>query len=422
MTMTTHHIGRIVIGSLTAGLVAAASLIAGPLAGAEEHVVTGTALLASAAGWALLATLSTLYTTQPQRWALLPAAFLGLAGAGLLVFAPGDDVLNALGWVWPPLFLVLVIATVVRVRQDLHSRARSSVVYPLLAVYALCAVGGAYQTVGQSLDRRASAVQGDLIDVGGHRLRLSCAGSGSPAVILESGLGETGAYWKLISAAVAPDTKVCVYDRPGRGSSDAANVPQDGVAVARDLHVLLERGHVQAPFILVGHSSGAQYVRIYTGRYPEQVAGMVLLDGQPAEAFEGLPIFPIFYSVFSRIYSMLPSVARVGVGRLVSRDYSPRAARSLRDEFAELPTSLAQARSFQSIGDRPLIVVTATRGAMAGWLPLQDAMAKLSTNSRHVVVPYKHAEIITDETASRTSIQEIGNVVRAVRSGAPLEK
>ena len=72
------------------------------------------------------------------------------------------------------------------------------------------------------------------------------------------------------------------------------------------------------PFVLVGHSSGAQYVRIFAGRYPEQVAGMVLLDGQPAEAFEGLPSYPAFYSVFRRVFALLPSLARLGVGRLLS--------------------------------------------------------------------------------------------------------
>ena len=110
---------------------------------------------------------------------------------------------------------------------------------------------------------------------------------------------------------------------------------------------------------------------------------MVLLDGQPAEAFEGLPIFPVFYSVFRRVSALLPSLARLGVGRLLyhagfdslpanARDMerftysSARAARSLRDEFAELPTSLAQARSFQNLGDRPLVVVTAARDADGG--------------------------------------------------------
>jgi pimeloyl-ACP methyl ester carboxylesterase len=421
--MTTCHIGRVVIGCLAAGVVAALALVVGPLAGAQEPVITGTVLLAAASSWALLATSSVLWTDQPQRWAALPAAFMGLAGAGLVTFAPGDLVIDALGWIWPPLLLALLAATVVRVHEDLHSRTRAWVVYPLLGIYALSALGAGYQTIRESLDRRMYPAPGELIDVGGHRLHLNCTGSGAPTVILESGLGEPAAYWGRISAAVARDTKVCVYDRAGRGWSEPAPVPQDGVAVARDLHILLERGHVQAPFVLVGHSSGAQYVRIFTGRYPEQVAGMVLLDGQPAEAFEGLPHFPLFYSVFRRVSTLLPSLARLGVGRLVSHaDSSARVARSLRDEFAELPTSLAQARSFQSIGDRPLIVVTATRGAPAGWLPLQDEMAKLSTNSRHEVVPYAHVELITDEAGAPASSKAIRDVVHAVRFAVPLEK
>jgi len=420
--MATHRIGRVVVGSLAASPLIALGTVAGPLAGAEEYEITGAILLAFAFGWALLATVSILWTSEPQRWALLLTGFMGIAGAALLVFAPGDAVLDALGWVWSPLFLALVAATVVRVRVSLHSRARVWVVYPLLAVYALCAVGGGYETV-QASDRRTHPAPGQLIDVGGHRLHLQCAGSGSPTVILESGLGEGGAYWGSISSAVARDTRVCVYDRAGRGWSEPARVPQDGFAVARDLHVLLERAHVEGPFVLVGHSSGAQYVRIFAGRYPEQVAGMILLDGQPAEAFEGLPIYPIFYAGLRRVSAVLPSLARLGVGRLVSGPHaSARTARSFRDEVAELPTALAEARSFQSLGDRPLVVVTATRGAMAGWFPLQDAMAKLSTNSRHEVVPFEHAELVTDTVAARTSTQAIGEVVHAVRFAEPLAR
>jgi hypothetical protein len=101
---------------------------------------------------------------------------------------------------------------------------------------------------------------------------------------------------------------------------------------------------------------------------------------------------------------------------------STNAARSLRDEFAELPTSLAQARSFQNLGDRPLVVVTAERDAMAGWLPLQDRMAMLSTNSSHRLVPYTHDALVTDQTAAQSSIGAIHDVVHAMRFNVPLEK
>jgi pimeloyl-ACP methyl ester carboxylesterase len=435
--MATRHIGLIVTGCLIGGLVAALALVVGPVAGAQEHVITGTVLLTFSASWTLLATLSMLRTEQPQRWAFALASFMALAGAALLVFAPSGVVIDALGWVWPPLFLALVVGTLVRVQRRLHSRTRFWVVYPLLSVYALSAVGGGYQTIRDALDRRTYMAPGQLVDVGGHRLHLHCAGSGTPAVVLESGLGETGAYWGWISTALAPDTRVCAYDRAGRGWSDPASAEQDGIAVATDLHTLLDRAHVPGPFVFVGHSSGAGYVRIFAGRYPEQVAGMVLLDAQPTEAFEDLPAYPAFYSAFRRISALLPSLARLGVGRLVPPDRalpqpardiqhlhhaSPRLYRSLRDEFAELPTSLAQARSLRNLGDRPLVVITATRDALAGWLPLQDRMARLSTNSSHRLVPYTHDALVRDRTAAEASTQAIRDVLYAARFATALEK
>lgn len=436
--MATSRIGRIAVGSLSAGLVVVLALVVGPLAGAQEHVITGVVLLTVGSSWALLTALSMLRTHISQGWAAPLAGFMGVAGAGLLVFAPSDAALDALGWVWPPLLIALLAATVVCVRRRLHSRSRSWVVYPMLALYALSAIGGGYQTLRESLDRRAHGAPGQLIDVGGHRLHLQCEGSGAPTVVLESGLGESSAYWGWIYPAVGHDTQVCVYDRAGRGWSEPASGEQDGAAVAADLHSLMERAHIPGPFVLVGHSSGAQYVRIFAGRYPELVSGIVLLDGQPAEAFEGLPDYPAFYNSFHRIVGALPSLARLGVARiLVPADHdlpsgsrnvqrlhhvSARFYRSLRDEFAQLPTSLAQARSFQSLGDRPLVVVTAERAAMAGWLPLQDTMAALSTNSSHRVVPYSHNALVTDQTAAQISIQAIRDVVQAVRLRAPLQR
>jgi len=163
---------------------------------------------------------------------------------------------------------------------------------------------------------------------------------------------------------------------------------------------------------------------------------MVLLDGQPPEAFEGLSIFPTFYAVFRRVYPLFPSLARLGVGRLLPADgalpvhargiehlhhASARLYLSQRDEFAELPASLAQARAVHDLGARPLVVVTAARDAMVGWLPLQDRMAALSTNSSHRVVPYTHDALVTDETAARVSTQAIHDVVHAVRVSASLK-
>jgi hypothetical protein len=136
---TRGHIGRIVAGSVIGGLVAAIVLVVGPVAGAQEHVITGAVLLVFAAAWAMLALLSERLTDQPQRWAYVPATFMALAGAIILALAPTG---NALGWVWPPVVAALAVWMIVRARRDLRSRTRALLVYPVCAALFLSAVGG----------------------------------------------------------------------------------------------------------------------------------------------------------------------------------------------------------------------------------------------------------------------------------------
>src|SRR5512142_548821 len=182
------HIGLIVVGSLATGLAAALLLALVVFAGAAEAVVTGSAMLAFGLGWAMLAALSVWRTDQPQRWALVPAAYFAIIGAALLLFSPGDGALSLLSWAWPPVLLALLVWTAVRARRHLRSRTRPLVVYPVLAALALLAVGGAVETVAESAPGGQGAA-GRMVDVGGHRLYLACRGTGSPTVVLENGFG-----------------------------------------------------------------------------------------------------------------------------------------------------------------------------------------------------------------------------------------
>ena len=139
----------------------------------------------------------------------------------------------------------------------------------------------------EAVDATAYPMPGQLIDVGGHRLHLNCTGSGSPTVVLEPGAGEMSSDLGWIAPAVARDTRVCVYDRAGRGWSEPADTPQDGRQIATDLHTLLQRGNVPGPYVLAGHSFGGLYVLTFAARYPDEVAGMVLVDSTaPASASE----------------------------------------------------------------------------------------------------------------------------------------
>src|SRR2546430_5173976 len=396
------HIGLIVAGSMFSGLVVSLVLVVGPFGGAQEHVIMATALLGWALGWALLAAVSIPWSDQPQRWAVVPAALMAGAGAGLLVFRPDANAMNLLGWIWPLALIALAVWMTVQARRNLRTLARRLVLYPLFFGLVVAGVGGGYETIQEQVDRSATATPGQLVDVGGRRLYVHCTGSGSPTVVLVSGLAETSVYWGgWIAPAVAQNTTVCAYDRAGQGWSDPPASPQDGLAVATDLHALVDHAQIPGPYVLVGHSTGGAYVRVFAARYPDQVAGMVMLDSQPNEALTGgLPDFPSQYSILRRASALFPPLARLGVFQLVNRfagDPLPVPTRDAeravvsaanlnriqRDEFAELPMTLKEAAELTTVGDRPLIVVTARQGAATGWNPLHDKMNGPSNQHGH---------------------------------------
>ena len=242
----------------------------------------------------------------------------------------------------------------------------------------------------------------------------------------------------LDCAAIARDSRVCVYDRAGRGWSDAAGSPQDGVALATDLHNLLARAHETGPYVLVGHSFGGLYVLNFAARYLDQVAGVVLLDSTHPDMFTRLSAYPRIYEGFRRVSAVFPSLARLGVGRVAYRpafDKLPlqsrreevafwstaRTARSQHDEWGEAPVVMRQARSLKTLGPRPLIVVTAGNEAQDEWISLQSELAALSTNSQHRVVPIAtHMSLVDDERDASNSSAAIRDVIHAVRGRTAL--
>lgn len=383
------RIGWIVAASLVVGAAAALVLIALVFAGAREHVITGMALLGFALGWGLLALLSR-RTDQPQRWALVPAAFFAVSGIALLLFAPGDEVITVLGWVWAPALFILAVWMLIRAHRHLVTWTRAWLIYPVCAVTALVAVAGAVETL------RGSSAPGvppgsQTYDVGGHRLYLQCTGSGSPTAVLANGAGEHTGSWAWIAPAVALGTRVCTYDRAGQGWSETPGSPQDGVQLATDLHALLAAAHVPGPYVLAGHSVGGTYSLVFTARYPTEVAGLVLLDSSSPQQF-GLPDYPGLYDTYRRASALFPSLARLGLGRL-----------AFGNGFAGLPPA-ARAQE-QAFAASP-----------------REQLTGLSANSQHRTLPgATHEALLDDQHIAAQSTQGIRAVVQAARADTPLQ-
>jgi len=143
---------------------------------------------------------------------------------------------------------------------------------------ALTAVGILYQRVASRAAVRRFPAPGELIDVGGHRLHVTCSGTGGPPVLLEAGIAASSLSWTAVAPAVAAFTRVCTYDRAGLAWSDAPSCPRTFDRIVDELATVIGRVARGQRCILVGHSFGSFIVRGYAMRYPEAVAGLVLVD------------------------------------------------------------------------------------------------------------------------------------------------
>jgi len=139
-----------------------------------------------------------------------------------------------------------------------------------------------YQRIGSRADRRNYPPPGRLVDVGGRRMHLVESGAGSPVVVLESGIAASCLNWTNIHAEVARFTRVCSYDRASLGWSDAAKTPRVTSQLIDELHEVLKAANISGPYVLAGHSYGGMLARAYAAKYPDEVAGFVLMDPLPA--------------------------------------------------------------------------------------------------------------------------------------------
>ena len=426
------HIGLVVLGSVAAGLTLGVLLVTVAFVGADEAEIAGGALTALGAGFIVLALASSRFTSQPQRWALAPGGASGLGGALLIALSPGDRALETAGWVWPLLLLLVVGWSIRGARESLNSWSRRAVLYPSLVVLLLIALGGSFQTVSAATSSNPAPASAYLAN--GHSLYLHCVGTGEPTVVLFNGLGERTPSWAWVQQRVSATTRVCAFDRAGEGWSGTGPARQDGYQLASDLHELLRVARVPGPYVLAGHSVGGVYALVYAKQYPRDVAGVGLIDSATPYQFD-LPDYSSFYSLGRRLYSVMPSFARVGLARLTAASQfanlphdarrqarafasSPRELRADHADFAELPTVFAQAKSLKSLDGKPLAVVTAGAGAQRGWLAAQTKLARLSRNSaQRTVVGATHAGLLEDKGFAAITSRAITQVVQFARSG-----
>ena len=181
------------------------------------------------------------------------------------------------------------------------------------------AAGAVYQTLGTRRDGRLHLPPGRLVDLGTHRLHVVEAGCGSPAILLEAGLMSTVLSWEALQRELARSYRVVSYDRAGLGWSDPGPAPRTADRIVDELHALLERASIPPPYVLVGHSFGGLTMPLFAARYPEETAGMLLLDpvapsewNPPSEQNRKLAL------IGAKVCRRATLLARVGLIRFVA--------------------------------------------------------------------------------------------------------
>lgn len=321
-------------------------------------------------------------------------------------------------------------------------------------VVGVVAVGGLVLAGGYVFQRRTTAADfeqypapGRQIEVDGMDLHIRCQGDGGPTVVVDAGNGDFSLSWSEVQSEVAEFVRICTYDRAGYAWSDPSPDPRTARQVARELHALLTEAGETEPYILVGHSLGGLHVRMFAEMYPDDVAGMVLVDAAHEDMWDRFPPeYAQFVSDQEGQMRIMEYVARFGLLRIlaglggeevlpeeiekipdaVKDSYlamisQPTYFRTVIDEIRALDETAREVREIGDLGELPLVVLTAERAlefetldAMGLrpdqvepiWTELQEELVSLSTRSTHV---------IAEESGHHIHLDRPDTIVTAIR-------
>jgi pimeloyl-ACP methyl ester carboxylesterase len=278
---------------------------------------------------------------------------------------------------------------------------RYALALEILLLVALAFTGFLYERRARDRDLRLYRPPGKLVDIGGYRLHLSCAGGSGPTVVLEYGHQASHLTWYLVQPQIASFTRVCFYDRAGYSWSDPSPQPRVPSVMAEELHRLLHSAGEKPPYILVAHSFGSFNAVMFAHKFPEEVTGLVLVDG-----LHTLSLFPFRLSERLSLRTMQLMIP-FGLPRWRGwcGGQAPEAIRGEKQaitcraslfsafyrERAAYADSVLEMRTVTSLGAVPLIVIArdpalgSISDEAGNWQQVQQEKLRLSKNAELVI-------------------------------------
>jgi len=333
-----------------------------------------------------------------------------------------------------------------------------------IAGISLLVLIGVPLIIGQIL-RFTSNVEpppGELIDVGGYKLHINCVGPEGknderlPTVIFEAGAGVNSPVNHWIQDGISKITKVCVYDRAGLGWSEESRLPRDAKTINTALHTLLDKAKIKRPFVFAGHSIAGLYMRDYVERYPGEVSGIAFLDPSHPEQNKRFGLTDDQRAEQMSTVNTIIFFAKILMKTGVMEVYNPAMAgdltlypENIRKQLSflsknssnldtvlleteDFEKAAAQAGQNKSLGDRPVVVISATKKMDTTFLPegvsaekvqaafinMHKEIAALSIQGKHIEMDSAdHMGLITNKENAAKAVPHIIEVIqRSVRS------
>lgn len=300
----------------------------------------------------------------------------------------------------------------------MQKRIKQVIIFLIVAITVLLVGGIIYQQLSITRDANNYPAPGELIEVGGHRLHLHCIGEGEPTLIIDAGAADWSLSWLTLQEDLSTLTRTCVYDRAGLGWSEAGEAPRTSDTLVRELHTLLANANIEPPYIFLGHSLGGYNARIYHEQYPDDLAGMILLESAHPDQWNQLPeeVEGLVNEQVGLLNTM-SLLSNFGIVRLILPEHTHHSEDFQGIYRSHMATSGHMTASAYELGggiesatqvpdnsldDLPLVVVTAAKSFDAFrdfvddfpfdeseevWQALQLELAGLSTNSVHLISP-----------------------------------
>jgi pimeloyl-ACP methyl ester carboxylesterase len=332
------------------------------------------------------------------------------------VVVPAIILLVGIVIVWFSVRRILSLST--KVPRRWRRVAERIVLSVVVLVAAFVAGSASYNAIALGWFRAHNPPPGNIYLVNGHKMHMNCMGSGSPTIVLESGLGNDALIWGGVQPILSKTTRVCSYDRAGLGWSYPLSVPSDADHIAAELHELLREANVTGPIVLMGHSIAGIYMRDYATRYPAQIAGIVFVDGSTPLQDEN----PAMKAMSAKgppqwVGNLLmKSAFRVGVPRLMglcsrsTKGFETHAGKMLSEDIchSQIGAMIAEMENVDQSGQEtihtgpygalPILIISHDPDKTSkqfppqqklvmekAWSRMQEDLKKLSTRSRRII-------------------------------------